>query len=282
MMLILYVLIPSFLVVAYLTWEHFKQAPYDRIRRRMGQRRKHGKGTQAIQNLFTAKRRLTYITIGSVAAGVYITVAWMHATPFIGAIIGGVLPYLVSEIWKERWMDRYEEGVVQALEYGAGVFEAGATVEQWVREVGGEVEGPIVSVFEKGKAQVESGQFSVVDWLRYTADATPSKYFSYVLNGIVANYEQATNLNEYMRETLDELNHRKRYERAMRLQRDEAMKLLFAISLAPIALYFMFSSAINAYLAGNFSGNIFFGAGLTGYISILLFARRTASAKPKV
>ncbi len=282
MILLFYVLIPALLIVANLTWEHFKQVPYNRVRRRMGQRRKRGKGTQAIQNLFTAKRRLTYITIGSVAVGVYITVTWMHATPFIGAVIGGVLPYLVSEMWKERWMDRYEEGVVQALEYGAGVFEAGATVEQWVREVGDEVEGPIVSVFEKGKAQVESGQFSVVDWLRYTADATPSKYFSYVINGIIANYEQATNLDAYMHEVLDELANKKRYERAMRLQRDEAMKLLLAISMAPIALYAMFARAINAYLTGNFEGNLIFGLGLSGYVMIILFARRTASAKPNI
>lgn len=278
---ILFILLPVLFVVIYLTREHFKEAPYERIRRRMGQRRQR-KGVQALQRLFTAKRRLTYMTLGSVTGGIYVTVVWMHATPFIGAIVGGVLPYLVSEIWKERWMDRYEDGVIQALEYGAGVFEAGATVEQWVKEVGDEVEGPIALVFEKGKSQVVSGQFSVVDWMRYTAEATPSKYFSYVLYGIIANYEQASNLNEYMRETLDEVSHRKRYERTMRLQRDEAMKLLLAISLAPIALYAMFFHAINAYLAGDFTANLVFGLGLSGYVLILLFARRTASAKPKV
>ncbi len=279
---LLYVLLPAFFMVVYLTRQHFHEAPYERIRRRMGHRKKRGKGTRSIQHLFTAKRRLTYITMGSVVGGIDITVSWLHATPFIGAIIGGVLPYLISEIWKERWMDRYEEGVIQALEYGAGVFEAGATVEQWVKEVGDEVEGPVVNVFEKGKQQVESNQFSVVDWLRYTADATPSKYFSYVLYGIIANYEQASNLNEYMREVLDEINHKKRYERAMRQQRDKAMKLLLTISLAPVAVYMMFFASINAYLADNFIGNLVFGAGLSGYVVILLFARRTASAKPKV
>lgn len=281
-MAFLYLLVPALLVVAYLTWAHFREAPYDRIRRRMGKSKKRSKSTQAIQRLFTAKRRLTYITIGAVVGGIYIAVAWMHATPFIGMIVGGILPYLISEVWKERWMDQYEEGVIQALEYGAGVFEAGATVEQWVREVGDEIEGPVVSVFEKGKSQVESGQFSVVDWMKYTAEATPSKYFSYVLWGIVANYEQATNLEEFMREVLDEVNHKKRYERAMRLQRDEAMKLLLAISLAPVALYGMFFGAINSYLMSNFTGNLIFGAGMAGYVAIILFARKTASAKPKV
>ncbi len=281
-MVFLYVLLPTFFIVAYQTRQHFQEVPYERIRRRMGHRKRRGKTVRSIKKIFTAKRRLTYVTIGSVVGGIYITVVWLHATPFIGAIIGGILPYLISEIWKEHWMDRYEEGVIQALEYGAGVFEAGATVEQWVKEVGDEVEGPVVNVYENGKQQVESNQFSVVDWLRYTADATPSKYFSYVLYGIIANYEQASNLNEYMREVLDEINHKRRYERAMRQQRDKAMKLLVTISFAPIAVYMMFSSPINAYLAANFTGNLVFGAGLSGYVVILLFARRTASAKPKV
>lgn len=282
MTILLYVLLPGLFIITYLTRKHFKEAPYERIRRRMGHRRNRSKSTKTIQKFFTAKRRLTYITIGSVVGGIYVTVAWMHATPFIGAIIGGVLPYLISEIWKERWMDRYENGVIQALEFGAGVFEAGATVEQWVREVGEEVEGPVAGVFAKGKSQVESGQFSVVDWMRYTAEATPSKYFSYVLHGIVSNYEQATALNEYMREVLDEINHKKRYERSMRLQRDEAMKLLVAISLAPIALYAMFYHPINKYLSGSLTANIIFGVGMAGYVAILLFARRTAATKPKV
>lgn len=281
-MILLYALLPVLFVVAYLTYEQFKRAPYERLQKRMGIKRKKGKGTQAVSKLFSAKRQLTYITIASVAGGVILTVGVLHASPFIGAIIGGVLPYLVSEMWKERWLDRYEAGVVQALEYGAGIFEVGATVEQWVREVGTEIEGSAAAVFESGRVQVESGQFSVVDWLKYTAETTPSKFFAYTLYGIIANYEQASSLNVYMRETLDEIEHRKRYERAMRLQRDEAMKLLLFISFAPIALYAMFAGAINAYLDTHFMQNLVFGAGLAGYVAILLFARRAATAKPMV
>nr|NNM90117.1 hypothetical protein [Bacilli bacterium] len=282
MIQMLFILVPALMIVAYLTFEHFKTAPVARLQKRLGVKRKRGKGMQSLHNLFTAKRQLTYITIGSVVAGIYIAVAMLHATPFIGAIGGGVLPYLISEAWKERWLDRYEAGVVQALEYGAGIFKTGATVEQWVREVGSEVEGSIVTVFERGKYQVESGQFGVVDWLKYTAETTPSKFFSYVLYGLIANYEQASSLQTYMQETLAEINHRKKYERVMRQQRDEAMKLLVAISLAPVALYAMFAGAINGYLATNLTQNLIFGVGLLGYVILLLFARKTASAKPKV
>ncbi len=278
----IYLMLPIFFVGIYLTFRHFREHPYDQIRRRMGQERKKSKVDYLIGNLFTAKRRLTFITIGSVGIGVYLAIVILHATPLIGAVIGGVLPYIASETYKERWLDKYEEGVAQALEYGAGVFEAGATVEQWVRETADEVEGPVSTVFESGRRHVLRGEASIVEWLKHTARNTPSQYFSYVLWGIIANYEQASSLDAYMREVLDELSSRKRYERAMRLARDEAMKLLGAISLAPVVLYLLFSKPLNNYLAGTFTGNLIFGIGLMGYTAIVLFARQTATAKPKI
>lgn len=278
---LLYLLFPAFFVAIDLAVVHFREAPYEQMRKRLGIRRKKKKGHFSLERLFTAQRKLTFYTIGAVVAGIYAAVVLLHATPFIGIIVGGALPWIAVTVSKERWLDRYEEGVIQAIEYGSGLFETGATVERWLQEVVHEVEGPIVGELEKGASQVKQN-LPVVDWLEYTAETTPSRYFGYVLNGILANYEKANALNEFMREVLDEINHKRRYERVMRLERDESMKLLGAMSLPPIAMYAMFFGPVNAYLAHNWLQNVIFGVGLTGYVAILLFAWRTASAKPKI
>lgn len=278
---LLYLLLPAFFVAIGFAMTYFREAPYERMRRRLGIRRKTKKGSFSFERLFTTQRKLTFYTMGAVTVGVYVAVAMLHATPFIGVIIGGILPWIAMTVYKERWLDRYEEGVVQAIEYGSGLFETGATVEQWVKEVVHEIEGPVVREFEKGASQVKQN-LPVVDWMEYTAETTPSRYFSYVLNGMLANYEKANALNEFMREVLDEVNHKRRYERTMRLERDEAMKLLGAMTLPPIAMYAMFFGPVNAYLAQNWLQNVIFGVGLAGYVAILLFAWRTASAKPKI
>ena len=275
---LLYLLIPALFVGAYLARWDVKTRSERRMRKRFGRQTKKP-APMWVRKL--VRRGTIFWTLFAAGLGAVTAIYVLHMPVAFGIVAGGALPAFAIEIYQERWMVRYEDGVRQAVELGTGIVEAGGTVEEWILQGEREIEGPLQAVFARGAQQVRE-RLSVADWLRYTADTTPSNYWSYVCNGVLSHLDSGGDLVRFFVEVARELQVREKYRRVMAQQRKEATQLLLAMLVSPAALYLMFRRTLDNLMQAEPFTQVLFAIALVGYVVLFWFARRMARAKEMI
>ena len=273
MALLLFLLIPSGFIMAYLAYWHFRTRRIRRVTRRF-----QVEGDEA-----NRRRRGLSCGMGwrmglSAASGVVLCTFVFGLSWLLGVVVGGLAPlFLVSE-WEEFQRRRYEDGVRQAVDIGVGVFESGGTVEMWVQSCAANLETtPLTAVFAQGAAQISERTLPVESWLTSVSDTTPSRYLQYVIAGVLSNTDNGGDMLQFFGEAAAELQVRERYGRVMRTQRKNSLTLMLTLFAFPLALYFMFRHPMARLFAVEPWTNWLFAALFAGYMGILALAKRLAA-----
>ena len=271
----LYLLLPALGIGVYLAWWETRTRAERRLRRRFARAPRR---RPALLARLSVHRLTALWTIAAAGAGAAAAVWLLHAPVALGVVAGGSIPAFALELYRDRWRARYEDGVRQAVELGTGILEAGETVEAWVVRGGEAIEGPLRAAFVRGAQQVRE-RLAVSDWLRYSADTTPSAYWSYVCTGVLSHLEGGGDLVRFFVEVARELQVRERYRRVMAQQQKDATNLLLAMLASPLALYGMFRRPLAVLLAAEPYTQLLFAVALSGYVALFAWARRMARPK---
>jgi hypothetical protein len=238
------------------------------------------KASRSLRNLSPQKRNGILSAILAIVGAVS-CVAFFHQTPVFGLVFGGLIPYLLTITIQSQRKKSYREDEKIALKFGAAIFSAGGTIEEWVGEVVPRLNGPLHDVFARAAHQNKSDQIPVTEFLERMSQSAPDPFFRWAMAGIYANATQAGgDLPKFISEVIDELQTQERFERIMKNEQKKTNALLMAMIGFPVALYFLFQSTVEEILAKYWTSHFVLLIGMLGYIGLFSIAARMT--RPKI
>ena len=189
-------------------------------------------------------------------------------TPILGAVLGGIFPWILISLYKKNYDQNYREDVKQAVQFASAIFAAGGTIEDWVIEVVPRLKGPLQKEFEQG-VRNNRQNIPVTKFLENLMKKTSDPYFQYVLGGLLANYRSTSDLKGFIADVIDDMVNQERFSRIMMQQRKSINQMLIFIIAFPGFMYLLFKETIHqTILLHPVSGVMFllFVLGLLGFV----------------
>jgi Flp pilus assembly protein TadB len=238
------------------------------------------KGARSLRSLSPQKRNGLFSALFAFAgAGSCVTL--FHQTPVFGLVFGGLTPYLISMALQSQRNKQYREDEKAALKFGAAIFSAGGTIEEWIKEVVPRLHGPLHDDFALAAHQSAKYQISVTEFLGKMSQDSPDPFFRWAMAGIYSNATQSGgDLPKFISEVIDELQTQERFERIMKGEQKKTNALLMAMIGFPVALYFLFQSTVEEMLAKYWTSHLVLLIGMLGYIGLFSMAARMT--RPKI
>jgi hypothetical protein len=237
------------------------------------------KTSRSLRNLSPQKKNGIFSAILAFVGAVS-CVTLFHQTPVFGLVFGGLTPYLMTMAIQSQRKKRYREDEKTALKFGAAIFSAGGTIEEWIVEVVPRLNGPLHDDFALAAHQYEKEQLPVTNFLEHMSHDSPDPFFRWAMAGIYSNATQSGgDLPKFISEVIDELQTQERFERIMKSEQKKTNFLLMAMIGFPVLLYFLFQSTVEEILAKYWTSHLVLLIGMLGYIGLFTIAARMTRSK---
>ncbi|MGR7947523.1 MULTISPECIES: type II secretion system F family protein [unclassified Paenibacillus] len=188
----------------------------------------------------------------------------------IGFVVGTLAPWLIVLFLYQHYERSFQKDGRISIEFLHSVLTAGGSVEEWIREVVPQLDGPLRSIFDKANKNWGTA-YTTPRLVEELIQKSPDSYLKLVYTGILHEYRNSGDMVKYTEEVMADIINQERFERLMKVQRQSGQSMLLFVGGFPIFMYLLFQPAIKRTLELHPTMNIAMLVGALGYVAFIWY-----------
>ncbi|MDQ6422645.1 type II secretion system F family protein [Paenibacillus sp. LHD-117] len=188
----------------------------------------------------------------------------------IGFVVGTLAPWLIVILLYQNYERSFQKDGRISIEFLHSILTAGGSVEEWIREVGQQLDGPLRPIFEKAVRNWGTA-YTTPHLIEELIKKSPDSYLKLVFTGILHEYRNSGDMVKYTEEVMADIINQERFERLMKVQRQSGQSMLLFVGGFPIFMYVLFQPSIQRTLELHPGMNIVMLVGALGYVGFIWY-----------